>query len=247
MTGPTEPTGVQTPRAAMADEVTADIVKAYLLANPDFVMDDQDLIAALAAPVARNGNNVLDLQQVMISRLQKQVHQLRDIQAELVDAASINALNRDRVHRAALSLLDAGSFEELIAHITEPDRLAEILDIDAVALAIESKEDVHGLGVRGLHILEAGSVDRLLGSGNSSVLYANTEGDPQLFGDRASRIQSQAAVRLEFSASTLPAVIILGSVHPQQFHPSQAADLLEFLGRIVERGVQRWLDLPKHP
>ncbi|MBC7103512.1 MAG: DUF484 domain-containing protein, partial [Parvibaculum sp.] len=31
---------------------------------------------------------------------------------------------------------------------------------------------------------------------------------------------------------------------PEQFHPDQAVDLLEFLANVVERCVRQWLDLP---
>lgn len=247
MSRPIDPNQQHDPLQPQGESLTADAVKQYLLANPDFILDDIDLIAAIAAPTKSVGDNVLDLQTTMIDRLQHKVGQLRDIQAELIDAASINALTRDRVLIAVLKIMDAKNFEELIAFITEPTGLAAALDLDTVALAIESKADVPGLGVRGLRILEAHGVDALIGSGEPHRLSAEINSNPGLYGASAPHVRSEALVRLTFSKSTPPGILALGSAHPEQFHPTQAADLLEFMGRVVERAVRLWLDLPRTP
>lgn len=245
MPRPIDPSQQTQPSHHADGSLTADAVKQYLLANPDFILDDMDLIASMSAPRNAVGDNVLDLQSVIIERLQHKVGQLRDIQAELIDAASINALTRDRVLVAVLKLMDAKSFEELIAFITEPSGLAAALDLDTVALAVESKADVPGLGVRGLRILEANGVDALIGSGEPYRLSEEINSNPGLYGGSAPHVRSEALVRLTFSNSTPPGILALGSAHPEQFHPSQAADLLEFMGRVVERAVRLWLDLPR--
>ncbi len=245
MSRPIDPSQQQNPSQQLDGSLTADAVKQYLLAHPDFILNDIDLISSMSAPRNASGDNVLDLQSAMIERLQHKVEQLRDIQAELIDAASINALTRDRVLVAVLKLMDAKSFEELVAFITEPTGLAAALDLDTVALAVESKADAPGLGVRGLRILEANGVDTLIGSGEPFRLSSEITSNPGLYGGSAPHVRSEALVRLTFSKSTPPGLLALGSAHPEQFHPSQAADLLEFMGRVVERAVRLWLDLPK--
>lgn len=226
-------------------ETIEDLVKDFLLENPSFILDDADILVSLTAPTINAGNNVIDLQTIMIERLQRKVRQLREIQTELIDAASINALTRDRVFAAVLNLMEAKSFEDLIAYITKPDGLAAALELDTVALAIESRADAPGLGVRGLRILEAGGTDRAIGSGNNVRLTAHIEPNPGLYGSSAGHVHSEALVRLTFSRTTPPGVLALGSTHAEQFHPTQAADLLEFLGRVIERAVRQWLDLPR--
>jgi len=245
MTSPIDPGEARTRDEQENTIASAEAVKTFLLNNPSFVMEDMDLIQALAAPVAATGDNVLDLQRVMIERLQHKVRSLRDIQAELIDAASINALTRDRVHAAVLQLMEAKNFEELIAYITEPSGLAAALDLDTVALAIESRADAPGLGVRGLRILESGGTDRAIGSDRAHHLSGDIEPNPGLYGPSAPHVRSEALVRLTFSKTTPPGMLALGSAHPDQFHQAQAADLLEFLGRVVERSVRIWLDLPR--
>lgn len=245
MTHPIDP-GERRARAKQANmNLTAQATKEYLLAHPSFVMEDSDLIASIAAPVIATGNNVVDMQRAMVERLQRKVRALRDIQAELIDAASLNALTRDRVHAAVLQLMEANNFEELIAFITEPSGLAAALDLDTIALAIESRADAPGLGVRGLRILEAGGTDRAIGSDRAYQLSGNIEPNPGLYGPSAPHVRSEALLRLTFSKTTPPGLLALGSAHPDQFHQAQAADLLEFLGRVVERCVRLWLDLPR--
>ncbi len=244
MTSPFDPN--ESPANATARPVAPELVKTFLLANPAFVMNDPDLIAAISAPTTTTGDNVLDLQCVMIERLQNQVRQLRDIQADLIDAASLNALNRDRVHSAVLELMEANSFEELIAFITNPSGLAAALDLDSVALAIEGRTDVAGLGVRGLRILEAGGTDKAIGQGRHHKLRTDIASNPGLYGPAAPRVHSEALVRLTFSKSTPPGLLALGSSHPEQFQPTQATDLLEFLGGVIERAVRLWLTLPRN-
>jgi uncharacterized protein YigA (DUF484 family) len=75
-------------------------------------------------------------------------------------------------------------------------------------------------------------------------LVANVHGSRGLYGAQADSVQSEALVRLDFSRVTPPGLLALGGATAEQFHPDQAADLLEFLARIVERCVRLWLDLP---
>ncbi len=245
MTSPIDPTEKHTSTDREKMPVDATAVKAFLKAHPGFITENPDLLESLAVPVSSTGDNVVDLQRVMVERLQHKVRALRDIQAELIDAASINALTRDRVHKAVLQLLEAKNFEELIAYITEPAKLAAALDLDTVALAIESRADAPGLGVRGLRILEAGGTDRAIGPDRAHRLAGDIEANPRLYGQSAPHVRSEALVRLTFSKTTPPGLLALGSAQPDQFHEAQAADLLEFLGRVVERAVRIWLDLPR--
>ena len=162
MSRPIDPSQQHDASQPVDGSLTAEAVKQYLLANPDFILDDDDLISSMSAPKNASGNNVLDLQSGMIGRLQHKVGQLRDIQAELIDAASINALTRDRVLVAVLKLMDSKSFEELIAFNTEPSGLAAALDLDTLAIAVESKAEVPGLNVTGLPILAQTGSDHCL-------------------------------------------------------------------------------------
>lgn len=219
-------------------------VRAYLIAHPDFLEANSDLIDTLAPPAAHEAEaNVLDLQQIMVQRLQRRVAQLKDIQADLIEATSFNALARERVHSAVLRLLDAKSFEELIDFIISADGLAQALDIDAIVLCVESATEVSGIGVRGVRILENGGVERILGLA-PYALADHVVASRSLYGAIAEEIGSEALIRLDFSQSAPPGLLVIGSRDPDHFHPSQAGDLIEFIARIAERCIRLWLELP---
>jgi uncharacterized protein YigA (DUF484 family) len=223
--------------------LSADDVRAYLLAHPDFVTNDTELVASLA-PARDHGRNVVDMQHFVIGKLQRQVRTLRDIQSDLIEASSLNSLARDQVHNATLAMLDARNFEDFIGYVTSPDGLAAALGLRAAAICIEAANGIHPIGTGSVHVLEAGGVTRMMGGDLPYRLVPNVLGSRGLYGDLANGVQSEALVRLDFSRASPPGLLALGGAAPEQFHPDQAADLLEFLARIVERSVRRWLDLP---
>ena len=227
-----------------ASPLTAEEVKTYLRQHPELLANDPELIENLLPPSQSTGRNVLDMQHFMIARLQRQVRTLREIQAELIEASSLNSLARDQVHQVTLMLLDTKSFEHLIEFITDENGLARMLGVRAATLCVETANGVAGIGIRGVRVLEAGGVARILGEGCTHRLAGNVTGSRSLYGHLAEDVQSEALVRLDFSSATPPGILALGGFSPDQFHPDQGTDLLEFLARIVERCVRRWLDLP---
>lgn len=227
-----------------APDLSSEEVRTYLMAHPELIADDAELIAAILPPSRVSGRNVVDMQQFVIGKLQSQVRTLRDIQSELIEASSLNSLAREQVHMAALSLLDARDFGQFIEYVTSPDGLARVLGIRAAAFCIESEHGVVSIGSHVLRVLEPGGVARIMGGNDSFRLSANVRGSRGLYGHLADEVRSEALVRLDFSPASPPGLLALGGEAAEQFHPDQAADLLEFLARIVERCVRRWLDLP---
>lgn len=226
-----------------APSLDASDVRAFLMAHPDFVINDADLLNQIM-PARDEGRNVVDMQQFVIARLQGKVRMLRDIQSDLIEASSLNSLAREQVHAAALSMLDAPNFDALMEYITLPDGLARTLGLASASICIEVTGEVSRAETIGMRLLENGGVDRMMGGSDPWRLTANVQGSPSLYGERASHVFSEALVRLDFSRVTPPGLLALGGIDPEQFHPEQAADLLEFLARIVERCVRLWLDLP---
>jgi len=225
-------------------ELTPEQVKAYLRAHPEFVAADAELISLIVPPSLSTGRNVLDMQQFLIERLQRQVRTLRDIQSDLIEASSINSLAREQVHAAIHALLEARSFEDLLDYIAAPDGLARSLGVKSAALCIETAGRVTSLGLHSLRTLEQGGVARMLDGAEKHRLTAYVRGSRGLYGDAATGVQSEALIKLDFSSATPPGLLALGGMDPEQFHPDQAVDLLEFLAQVVEHCIRRWLDLP---
>ena len=243
--GPAQPDGPV--QKDLNDQAVAD----YLRRHPDFLLRHSDLIETLIPPERRvdgaAGGVVLDLQRFMLERMRGEVRDLRGSQGDLISAGRANMAAQSRIHEA---LLTAPSFERLIETIT--DDLSILLDLDVATLCVERREEGEsepeggaGISVRGLHRLDPGEIDRAMQSARRIQLMNAIQGDPVIFGPMAGLVRSQAFIRLQISAATPPALLALGARDPEAFHPGQATELLDFLGRSLELTVRAWLDLPE--
>ena len=61
-----------------------------------------------------------------------------------------------------------------------------------------------------------------------------------LFGERAETVKSMAIVRLAIWEPARQGLIAFGSADPEGFTPDMGAELVAFLGRVVERAAERW-------
>ncbi|MEQ9642346.1 MAG: DUF484 family protein [Alphaproteobacteria bacterium] len=231
------------PNPAPSQGPSADEVEAYLRANPDFFDDRPGVLADLTAPARDDGENVLDMQQFMLRRLQTEVTRLDGYQRELLATSRVNQAAQGQVHRAALALLEATGFEHLI-HVCTHD-LPAILDVDAVTLCVEAADELSPRRARtnGVYVLDPGTVRTLLG-GAEAVLLPDAHGDGAIFGPAAGLVRSQALVRVHASSRAPVGLLALGSRDPERFEAGQATELLGFLARLLERLIRGWLELP---
>ncbi len=226
-------------------EPSPESVAAYLRRHPDFLSDF--LASDAAAPDSSDSpicrpDGVIDLQAARVERLRGEVDGLRRQQRAIISASRANLNSQHRVHTAALFLLDAQSFEQLIQTIGTD--LAVLLDIDVACLIVEASGATGWRGqVAGVRVVGTGQINARLGRA-SVALTDDMVGDPALFGEGAGLVRSQALLRLSVSESTPPALLALGSREPDGFEPGMRTDLLVFLGRILERCIRSWLDLP---
>ena len=227
----------------VAGALNAEEVSAYLREHPDFLIRHADLVQHLTPPLTRRGDtNIADLQYYMIERLQTEMGRLRAEQQDLLMGSRANLNNQNRIHAAALFLLDAQSFEQLIQVITTD--LAVLLDLDVACLIVESgARDLPRNETAGVRVVKAGSIDGWLGR-RELVLAGNLYGDPNIFGGGAGLVRSEALIRLHISTETPPGMLAFGSRDPEMFHQGQGTELLSFLARVVERCIRCWLDLP---
>jgi len=244
-------------RPAPDATLDAQTVKAFLLANPDTLHDEPDLLAKLTPDAHREGDGVVDFQVFTIDRLRQEIEDLRELQQAMVNAAEENAISRDRIFAAVLKVLDARNFEHLIHYITT--ELADDIEVDLVAMGVEASDSTRNMaGMRSptdtpggpsVMVLQSGMVDALLGtrpdgSPRQHALRDDVEGAQELFGPHAVQVQSEALIRMTFSRAAPPGILALGSTRANQFYPEQAVDHLKFLAQVIERNVRLWLDLP---
>ena len=223
-------------------------IAAWLRANPEFFKRYPDLTVALTPPARDFGapqegsGEIVDLQHVMLTRLQAEIGRRDTACNELIDAGRSNLQSQSRIHDAALALLGALSLDHLIERIATD--LPVILDIDASALCLENGPVARSTA-DGIRVLPAGAIDTLLGDGRNVLLRANVSGDPRLYGEPSGLVRSDALLRLKIREGMPHAVLALGSRDPGRFHPGQGTELLGFLAHVMEYVIRAWLDLPR--
>lgn len=224
-------------------------LRERIIAQPDVILDDTDLMRALVAANERAmGSNIVDLRGIAMERLETRLDRLEDTHRSVIAAAYENLAGTNQVHRAILRMLEPLSFETFLRDLGGP--VAEVLRVDCVKLLLEtaqSEDDpvLQRLG-KVLSISGPGFIDDYLTAGRNVPVRQVTlrqvqEGNTRVYGDDAGYIRSEACLKLDFGPNRLPGMLVMGSEDPHQFSPQQGTDLLSFFAGVFERTMRRWL------
>jgi uncharacterized protein len=214
-------------------------VIAYLKQHPDFLDRHPEALRLLRAPTREVGEGVFDFQHFMIERLRDELARVNLEHRTLIAASRGNLASQGRVHKAALAILGAPSFEQLLQIVTTD--LAVLLDVDIVTLAVESTASPTRLMPHGIHLLKAGTVDALLGADRNVLLQADLPGDAALFGGAAGLVRSQALLRVSIGRGAPTGLLCIGARRVGRFNPGLGAELLGFLARVLGITIAQWL------
>lgn len=223
---------------APADTLTEEQVVAWLRAHPDFL---QERAAALLAD--DDDGNVVDLQRVLLGRLQKQVRELREENDALVLAGRGNHTVQAQVHQAALAMASSRNLEQLVEVLTTD--LMQHFGVDVVRLGLESPiAEAYDVQYReqnysGICFLPLGLAEELLGSHKRVRLVSDTiktrpEGFEEIFAECSGLVKSCALLRLQLPRTKRYGVLAFGARDAGRFHPKQGTELLVFLSRLLE-------------
>ena len=236
-----KPTRAGGPLPPQPSAIGARDVIAYLRQHPDFLDRHPEALRLVRPPARNTGDDVLDFQHFLLERLRRDVVRLQDEQKSLIATSRGNLASQCRVHKAVVAMLRAASFEHLLQIVTTD--LAVLIDVDIITLGVESSASrTPRLPVHGIHLLAAGTVDRLLGPGRDTLLGTDIQGDPALFGEAAGLVRSQALLRLSFSRSAPIGLMCIGTRTAGTFQPGLGTELLTFLARTLEITIAQWLD-----
>jgi len=224
-------------------------VRDQILAQPDVVLEDADLMRALVLANDRAmGSNIVDLRGLAMERLEARLTRLEDTHRNVIAAAYENLAGTNQVHRAILCMLDPIDFEGFLRNLGS--EVAAILRVDTIRLVLESSQSdgapvVEKLGDV-LHVAAPGFVDDYLTGGRGTpvrpvVLRQIREGSATVYGEASGWLRSEACLRLDFGSGRLPGMLLMGAEDPHQFSPSQGVDLLTFFAGVFERAMRRWL------
>ncbi|WP_424832823.1 DUF484 family protein [Ruegeria sp.] len=226
-----------------------DNLRAAILAEPDAVLDDQDLMQALvAANEQARGENIIDLRGIAMQRLENRLDRLEDTHRSVIAAAYENLAGTNQVHRAILRLLEPVEFEDFLRVLGSD--VADILRVDQLTLILETtavRDDpaVEKLGGV-LKIVEPGFVDKYMAKDRPApardiLLREVRQPNRLIYGDKIDHLRSEACMKLNFGTGRLPGMIVMGAKDPRHFTPQLGTDLLAFFSGVFERSMRHWL------
>lgn len=226
-----------------------DVMREAILAKPDAILDDQDVMHALIAANERSmGGNIVDLRGIAMDRLETRLDRLEDTHRSVIAAAYENLAGTNQVHRAILRLLDPMEFEVFLRDLG--GEVAEILRVDVVTLVLESVQNDTDPAVKRLDgvltVAEPGFIDDYLSPGRGGqprqvTLRQVQHASERVFGQAADWIRSEACLKLDLGNGRLPGMLVMGAEDPHQFTPQQGTDLLAFFTGVFERSMRHWL------
>lgn len=227
----------------MADG-TGHELRERILAEPELILEDRDLMRALIAANDRAlGPNVIDLRSVAMERLETQLDRLEDTHRHVIAAAYDNLAGTQMIQRAVLRLLEPLDFAEFLA-VLQSD-VQETLRIDLIRLVFESTEvDSETTGLLPvLKIAPPGFCAAYTSMGpahrSRPITLRPMQDSAELYD--GAPIRSEALLTLDLGPSRLPGLLALGSSDAQHFRPTHGTELLSFFAGAFERTMRRWL------
>ncbi len=226
-----------------------DSMRKAIIAEPDVILDDTDVMRALVAANERlMGGNIVDMRGIAMERLETRLDRLEDTHRNVIATAYENLAGTNQVHRAILRLLEAPAFEDFLRDLR--GEVSDILRVDAITLVLETAQDGADAAIARmgdiLTVVEPGFIDSYItqmrgGSPRQVTLRPVQLAPDLLYGDKANQVRSEACLKLDLGPGRLPGLLALGSEDPAQFTPQHGTDLLGFFGGVFERSMRHWL------
>lgn len=218
-------------RATKKTTVDADSVRAFLRTQPQFLRQDEDLLGELGLKV--DAANVLDFGPAALAKVAA-AHKREALARQAIEAnARANYSAQAQTHAAVIDMLDARNHSDLARRVDELSVLR--FGLAAGVIALEGPNRVPA----GWRALAEGQADMLVGDAPIARMGFFAPALP-LFGDKAELIRSMALVRMAIWEPRREAVLAFGSTDPEAFMPDMGTELVNFLGRVVERTAERW-------
>ena len=224
-------TGQTATEAAPAAGPTWQEVRAFLMADPELIRDDPDLLSELG--LRPHASNVIDFVPPALAR--RALAHVNEVAArkEMEAVARANFSAQAQTHAAVVELLEARNHADLARRLDDIARLRFGLLAGVIAL------EQPGRVPAGWRDLPEGMTDALLGPQGLTRMGPPIYGDV-LFGETGGQVQSLALVRLAIWEPARQGVLAFGSPDPEGFTRDMGAELVAFLARVVERSAERW-------
>jgi uncharacterized protein YigA (DUF484 family) len=209
--------------------LTKDAVLAWLEKHPD--------VLAELLPRSEGPEHVVDFQRHLIDRLRGALNQRTADRDALVETSRGNLASQHQVHEAALTLIRAASFEDLVWIISR--ELHDYLHVDVAVLCLDHRTVWPERKIESVLLLPAMLLEAQFAPGQTVNLSGLREESEEFFGPATSLIRSQAMVKLDLGEHT--GVLAIGDRDPGTFEPGQATQLVRFLGDVLAARLQQLL------
>jgi len=218
------------PEAAQGEDADWAKVRPWLLAHPERVRQDDDLLASLG--LWRKAN-VVEFGPAALGRLEAVAARESDARKAIEQVARANFAAQAQTHGAVVEILESRNHSDLARRLDVAAR--ERFNLVTATIALEADGSVPF----GWRTLDHGGVDARLGARGLTRL-GEWSRDEALFGHRADEVKSAAVARMAPWPEGRAALLAFGSAEPEAFRPDMGAELVAFLARVVERTAERW-------
>ena len=181
--------------------------------------------------------NVIQFEQTAVAAMRDRLGAAETAQADLIAFARGHSGAVAAIHHAVIAALDAASFDELVAVVT--CEWAEMLGLDAVALALIVGDQGFRIDAVGVEAIEPKLIGRALGSIDKVALRGVGRGHP-LFGAVAAQISAEALIGIDAEAPYPRGILLLGQSHSRATPSDEGSQLLQFLGAALGAMLRRW-------
>ena len=209
--------------------ITAEQVVSYLENNPDFFIEQDDLLAQLRIPHMRGSTISLVERQVAV--LRERNLEMRNRLTQLMDVARDNDRLFDKTRRLILEMLDAQTLDELVSAVD--DSLRHSFGVPFVGLTLFT--DKH-ISVGRSQTLKSAQqhIGGLLAGGKALCGVLRLKELEFLFGkSQAAEIKSAAVAALEYQG--IQGVLAVGSDDQQHYSNSMDTLFLTYLADVLAR------------
>lgn len=218
----------------MAAKLTRESVLAWLGKHPD-------VLAELLPGADDKGPRVVDFHRHLIERLREALSARTADRDALVDTSRSNLASQHQVHEAALALIRAATFDDLVWFINR--ELHDHVHVDVAILCLDHRCVWPERKLESVLLLPAMLLEAQFAPGQTVALSPVRPDSEEFFGPATSLIQSQAMVKLELGDNIF-GVLALGDRDPATFEPGHATQLVRFLADVLTVRLRQLLPAP---
>ena len=222
-----------------SSSISAEEIENYIRNNPDFLLARPELLAEMVIP--HGSGAAVSLVEKQVKVLREQNEQARKRLHELIEIAKFNEDLAHRMHHLVLTLIDAGSPEEIFKTLYE--NLKRNFRAEQVVVRLFAQPAANAgrelAEFAGNQAGEAGFFEELIEKRLPVVGVSAMEQQAFLFGPQGADIASVVMVPLR--GAGWGGVLAIGSRDPDRFQKGMGVELLANMGEVLSFILKPWI------